>query len=442
MIKSSTKVESLPVHVTGCSCLLAASLHPKALSSGTNALTPIPVERWNDVPTGAAAARFGAFVTVADVFDAPLFALSPAEAKVIDPQQRHVLEHSYCTLHSSQHRRHSCNGSDIGIFVGVWTTEYASVISSQPWSVYDSVACHLSVFAGRVSFTFGMRGPCVSIDTACSSSLVACNAAIGTLSELTADFCLVVGVNMRGTASACESMARASLTSPRGACHTFDNRADGYARGEACVSMGVGTVADEHNRVERSVVRQDGESASLTAPSALAQSSLLLLAWGGAVPDCHEAHGTGTALGDPIEVSALANAWRGWPQGLLGSAKATVGHAEPAAGSVGLTKMLLMLRIHTSMPNAQLRTMNPHVRSVGLQAAFCANATRGLMVRGGLSSFGFCGTIAHVALVRIDSVEREGHGDVRDVRDGRITQGDAAALCGIHTHTLFCRLVL
>ena len=180
------------------------------------------------------------------------------------------------------------------------------------------------------------------------------------------------------------SFAVAGMTSPRGRCHTFDDRADGYVRGEACGAIAMG-LTERHTTMCGSAVRQDGRSASLTAPSGQAQQGLLsaALADGGAEPDAltlNEAHGTGTALCDPIETGSLAAAVlsrRGAAAALaVGGVKANIGHAEPAAGMMGLLKLSLSLEAGDAAPNAQLRALNPHVGVAlrGVECALCAQA--------------------------------------------------------------------
>ena len=222
---------------------------------------------------------------------------------------------------------------------------------------------------------------------------------------------LASGVNLMLLPSVGTSFAVAGMTSPTGRCHTFDARADGYARGEACCSVSL-QAFEAGIAMSGSAVRQDGRSASLTAPSGVAQQGLLRASLDDArlratELSCGEAHGTGTALGDPIEAGSLAASTLS-PRGAdatvvsLGSGKANVGHAEPAAGATGLLKLVVQLQEGRVAPNAQLHVLNPHVASAldGLACALPQHVSARALERpaGGVSSFGYSGTIVHAAL--------------------------------------------
>ena len=274
----------------------------------------------------------------------------------------------------------------------------------------------MSIAAGRLSFVLGLQGPCVSYDTACSAALVASHAALRALQLDECSPALSVGVNLMLLPGVGFSFAVAGMTSPTGRCHTFDAAADGYVRGEACCAA-VLAMGEESSgsglSLLGSCVRQDGKSASLTAPNGQAQQALLraALADGGVEPaalSCYEAHGTGTPLGDPIEVRSLAAAVLAArapsPPLCVGSLKANCGHAEPAAGLAGLLRLAAGLLEARAPPNAQLRRINPHVGSAveGVACALPTQLARGLDAaaggRGGVSSFGYSGTIAHAVL--------------------------------------------
>jgi hypothetical protein len=241
---------------------------------------------------------------------------------------------------------------------------------------------------------------------------------------------LVSGVMLMLAPAASRNLALAGMTSERGRSHTFDVRADGYARADACASLVMQPVPHTSNAapitapsaapitapiLDGSAVQQDGKSASLTAPNGRAQQSLLVAALADAAlrsgsPRLAEMHGTGTSLGDPIEVGSFSAAVLGpgreWMRVAASGVKATLGHAEPAAGIVGLLELVLALQEHASVPNAQLRILNPHVRH-GLRGRMLAMPTQlgragdshaALELAGQISSFGYSGTIAHAVL--------------------------------------------
>eukprot|EP00966_Prymnesium_polylepis_P144304 3332037-Prymnesium_polylepis.1 len=236
--------------------------------------------------------------------------MSVAETAATDPQQRLVLEHGYAALHAMGCRRGALVESGCGVAVGIYATEFAQVLAQSPLarSVYASTAS-LSIASGRVSFVLGMQGPCASFETACSASLVACHSATRGMQLHECDTHLVVGVNLMLLPSSGFAMATAGMTSATGRSHTFDSRADGFVRSEGASTFAMRCCVGPMG-IRGSAVRQDGRSASLTAPNGQAQQRLLRAALTAAstaadVVSLIEAHGTGTALGDPIEAGSL-----------------------------------------------------------------------------------------------------------------------------------------
>ena len=397
-------------------------------AAGHDAASEVPASRWDTsdlsrfaaVPeTVAARQRCASFLADAELFDNGFFGVSPAEAAAMDPQQRRLLECGYEALHGAAMRKAELLGSVTGVFLGIWNPEFGEVVARSPSlasSVYAITAATCSLAAGRLSFVLGLQGPCSSIDTACSSGLVASHGSLRALQMHECTAALALGVNMIFSQAACISLAIAGMTSPRGRSHSFDSRADGYGRGEGCHAAVLQPSGDGDTpglSLLGSCVRQDGKSASLTAPNGQAQQALLRAAFadGGVEPaalSCYEAHGTGTPLGDPIEVRSLAAAVLAArapsPPLCVGSLKANCGHAEPAAGLAGLLRLAAGLLEAQAPPNAQLRRINPHVGSAveGVACALPTQLARGLDAaaggRGGVSSFGYSGTIAHAVL--------------------------------------------
>ena len=377
-------------------------------------------------------ARHGGFVASADLFDHERSRISLAEAAAMDPQQRLLLECGYEALHASVRSRTALGGSLTGIFLGISSTEFSAILGGSPaaGSVYNATGAKQSIAAGRLSYVLGLHGPCIAHDTACSSALVACHVALRALQRTECIVGAVAGVMLMLTPSLSVTFAAAGMTSTRGRSHTFDLQADGYARGEACsVSVlhpdGV-DLSQPSNctlSLRGSAVRHDGASASLTAPNGQAQQGVTVAALvdAGTAADsltlC-EAHGTGTALGDPIEgrsLHAASLAPRGAYSAALpvSGAKASIGHGEPAAGSTALIAAAFSLRSGAA-PNAQLRHLNPHlsestqtgrfalplqVCSVGIPAPTDMSNTS--VGAAGMSSFGYSGTIVHAALQRL-----------------------------------------
>ena len=330
----------------------------------------------------------------------------------MDPQQRLILEHGYVAMHDAAMERAALAGSLTGVFLGIAGSEFSRIVSELPAgdSAYSATGSTVSVACGRLPYVFGLHGPCASYDTACSAALVALHAGLRALqlSECVAG--VVPGMMLMLEPSTSVSFAIAGMTSARGRSHTFDARADGYARGEACGALALRCdVEGAELALQGSAVRQDGRSASLTAPNGQAQQGLLVAALADAgssadAPALHEAHGTGTALGDPIEAGSLTTAVlvaRTAPLTVSG-VKANIGHAEAAAGMTGLLKLVLGLQHGEAASNAQLRVLNPHALKLG--SMNCALPTQSSPLAkdigavGGVSSFGYAGTIAHTVL--------------------------------------------
>ena len=325
-----------------------------------------------------------------------------------DPQQRFVLEHGYHALHSAQEKRGSLMGRHTGVIVGVWSTESFFAIASP--TTYGALNT-LSVCAGRLSFCLGMHGTSLAVDAACAASLVACHLGVRALQSHECEQMLVAGVNILWSSLSVTGTVTAGMGSPRFRCHTFDARADGYVRAEACASAALGVDSFKcHPMIQGSAVRHDGRSASLTAPNGVAQQHLLRITLADAAVRNEDqisqmqAHGTGTSLGDPIEVGALASVIsQRSDQSALHSVKANMGHAESGAGLVGLLSLATVMALGRCMPNAQLRILNPHLGSTlqGKQFVLASQVGSSPFApsSGGVSSFGYQGTIAHAVLM-------------------------------------------
>eukprot|EP00964_Phaeocystis_antarctica_P010108 scaffold5531_cov79-Phaeocystis_antarctica.AAC.3 len=389
-------------------------------TAAADAVGVVPAARWTltaavDVTTLSeaqmACVQHAGFVCGAEGFDSDRFGVSAAEAAAMDPQQRLLLEVSYEALHSAGRRRHELlqSGAALGVFVGITNTDFAAQLAVKD-SVYTATGAAVSIAAGRISFVLGLQGPCQSIDTACSSAVVALHAASLSLAVDDCDSALAGAVSLMLSPRTTIAYAGAGMLSTDGRCKTWDAQANGYVRGE-----GVGAALlqrdcqhDYRLEIASSIVRQDGRSASLTAPSGSAQTTLLAGAFHRAAVQIDslqliEAHGTGTALGDPTESRALLQAMESeipskWtPQRVvLSGIKASVGHLEPAAGMVGLARLALSLVQRVGASNAQLRKVNPIV-AISLREVCEPRPVLGLhglqirstgAVAGGISSFG------------------------------------------------------
>ena len=409
--------------IAGSSLLLASGLASptsarRALSCVADALTDtISARGWNLslVASEPCSLLHGGLIASPHVFDHAAFGVSHAEAAATDPQQRLLLEQGYEALHATGRTRIVLTGTDASVVVGIYALDFAAVLASGEGgkSVYAATGASCSIASGRVSYILGLHGPCLSVDTACSAALVAAQAAAAAVLASTTESSahLAVGVNAMLVPGPSVIMAHAGMTSKSGASHTFDRRADGFARAEGCCAVVLQpwtSAADA--AVDAIAVRQDGRSASLTAPNGSAQQQLLRVAGGSSSERvvAVEAHGTGTALGDPIEVGALSGVQRvssgGGAALALSGVKGNVGHTESTAGLAGLLAAMLAAGGRVLPANAQLRELNPYLGGAARDSSaplalgvHLAHAPMG-GCRGGASSFGYSGTIAHAVL--------------------------------------------
>ena len=379
---------------------------------------------------GGVARRWGAYIDGIDRFDASFFRIAPVEARLLDPQQRLMLETSWEALEEAGIDAAGLRGSRAGVFAGICSNDYRELFSADdgdPAIFYMATGSGYSTAIGRVAFTLGLEGPAIAVDTACSSSLVALHQAVVSLQRGEVDLALAGGVNAILSPMTTEVFASAGMLAPDGRCKTFDAAADGYVRGEGCGMVVLKRLSDAEAAGDRiwavvrgSAVNQDGASAGLTVPSGPAQERVIAeaLSRAGLAPsevDYLEAHGTGTELGDPVEAHAAAAAYgpgRAPEQPLLiGSVKTNVGHLESAAGVAGLIKTVLAMHHGVIPRHLHYETPSPRMDWARLPLRVTSEATpwpeSGRAVRAGVSSFGFSGTNAHV-IVESPGVPGEG----------------------------------
>jgi acyl transferase domain-containing protein/acyl-CoA synthetase (AMP-forming)/AMP-acid ligase II/acyl carrier protein len=428
----------------------------RLLCSEADPIGPVPADRWTHTdhlaavdPGRGQAARLGGFVDRVDEFDAAFFAISPREAEALDPQQRLLLEVCYETLDRAGLAHGRLAGSSTGVFVGISSNDYylrqerAGTIDPR-YSVTGNLA---SVAAGRVSYALGLVGPCLAVDTACSSSLVAVHLACQSLRAGECEQALAGGVNLILGPEGHVYFSALHATSPRGRCASFDASADGYVRSEGCGVVLLKPLEAAQRDGDRilavirgSAVNHDGRSNGLTAPNGRAQEAVIrrALASAGVRPiqvSYVETHGTGTPLGDPIEVDALAavyGAGRAAGEPLrIGSAKSQIGHAEAAAGIAGLIKTALALDAGVLPANLHFETPNPRIRWAALPVSVVSEPApwpRGDAPRfAGVSSFGFSGSNAHVVLEQAPAARPPAPAPVRVI--------DAPQLIAVAAHT-------
>ena len=369
--------------------------------------------------SGRESEMWGAYVPGVDRFDAGFFRTAPVEAELMDPQQRWLLEVTWEALEDAGIAPGSLKGSRTGVYAGMFASDYERLLAHAPPGLYVSTGSSFSAAVGRVAYTLGLQGPAVALDTACSASLVALHQAVSALRLGEVDLALAGGVNAILTWKLTEALTAAGMLAPDGRCKTFDASADGYVRGEGCgmvVLMRRSAARAGGHRilglVLGSAVNQDGASAGFTAPNGLAQEGLIAEALERAAVDPGsvdylEAHGTGTELGDPIELEAAASAYGEGRHAdrplLVGSVKTNVGHLEAAAGMAGVIKVLLAMREEEIPPQLHFREPNPRLDWGALPVSVVTESVPWAAVkerprRAGVSSFGYSGTNAHVVM--------------------------------------------
>ena len=362
----------------------------------------------------------GGFIEGLDQFDHGFFRVSAREARSMDPQQRIFLEVAYEALEDAGLSIEKLRGGRTGLFVGLNTVDYGQMVSSDPEQVdlYYGTGNTFSGSAGRMSYFLGVRGPSLAVDTACSSSLTAVHLGCQSLRSGESDVVLVGGSNALLTPTVFVSMSAGGALASDGRCKTFDASADGYGRGEGAGVAVLKTLSRARADGDRiyavirgTAVNHNGASGGLTVPSADAQAEVIgtALAQGGIDPadvDYVEVHGTGTPLGDPIELTALhrvigAHRPDGQPL-LVGSVKTNIGHLEAAAGIAGLIKTALALGHDEIPPHLHFHKPSPQIPWDRMRVRVTDRATAwprpGRTRTAGVSAFGFTGTNAHVVL--------------------------------------------
>jgi len=394
------------------------------LEEGRSGIRMLPEERWGGRPDGLAPhLRMGGWLDGVDQFDAEFFGIAPREAKTMDPQQRLLLEVAWEALDDAGIAPGALSGSDAGVFVSVYNSDYARLqfadASFEDTGGQAGVGAAHSIASGRISFLLNLRGPCMTVDTACSSSLTAMHLASQALRRRECSVALAGGAALKLLPDEIKAFAQWGMLAGDGRAKTFDAGADGFVPGEGCGVIVLKRLSDAvaqgdriHAVVRGTAVNHDGRSSVLTAPNGPAQEAVMRLALSDARVDAGdvgyvETHGTGTALGDPIEVEALDAVYGAAVAAgvcVLGAVKTNIGHLEAAAGVAGVIKAALALE-HEAIPrNLNFERLNPQIQLRERSRLELATERRDWFRAQGrtrfaaVSSFGLGGTNAHVIL--------------------------------------------
>jgi polyketide synthase PksL len=409
------------------------------LKVGMDCITDIPQERWDvlkDYTTdrsqfGKIFSKWGGFIKNADLFDAKFFNISPREAEFLDPQEKLFLESCWMTLQNAGYKRNELFSKKVGVFAGVMYGEhqiYRADFNGIPVSLSSSYAS----IANRVSYVFGFQGPSIALDTMCSSSLTAIHMACESLKNGESEMALAGGVNLNLHPNKYRFLSQQRFLSSDGRCRAYGADGDGYVPAE-----GVGTVllkplskAIEDNDyiyavVKGNAINHGGRANGYTVPNPNAQRDVILEAAKMAQIDLStvnymEGHGTGTDLGDPIEITGLSEAVKKYTDKKqfcsIGSVKSNIGHAESAAGIAAITKVILQLQNKEIVPSIHTDKLNPKINfektpfyvqreltpwnKVEKDGKLCPR-------RAGVSSFGAGGANAHIVLEEYEYSKEE-----------------------------------
>lgn len=451
-----------PVAIIGVSAMLPGSKDLndfwENLRAQKDLVTEIPSTRWDwkhyyggDITDkNKVNSKWGSFIEDVDKFDPRFFNITQKEAEFMDPQHRLFLQVSWKAIEDAGYKASALSGKNVGVFAGVQYNDYQDIITGlgEAHAMMGTGNTHC-MLPNRVSYLLNLKGPSEAIHTACSSSLVAIHHAVASIQNGESELALAGGISLMLTPSVYVAAGKLGIISSDGRCKTFDKSANGYVKGEG---VGVVLLKPLHKAIKdkdyiyavikSAAVNHGGKANSLTAPNSAAQADLLIKAYqeAGVDPDTvtHiEAHGTGTELGDPVEIEGLKKAFNelfarkntafsGKPYCALGTVKTSIGHLEPAAGVAGIIKVLLAMKNGMIPGILHFKEMNPYI-DLKNTPFYIADKTqywkrltdssgKAVPRRAGVSSFGFGGSNSHVVLEEFENDCLERPGEKREER--------------------------
>ncbi|RYP54379.1 hypothetical protein DL768_000796 [Monosporascus sp. mg162] len=450
---SSTALDDGAICIAGMACLLPGGIRSPSdlwnfLDKKQSAQGTVPRDRFNiggfyhkDGKRAGAMNVDGGYFLRTDVrqFDNAFFGINNLEASYMDPQQRKLLEVVYESLEDAGVSMEEISGTNTGVYVGNFTVDYQSMQSRDPDYLhrYAATGGGTSIMSNRISHVFNLNGPrqvCMTLDTACSSSIYALHHAVTAIKNGDCDGAIVAGANLITSPEQHLGTAKGGFLSPTSTCHTFDTSADGYARGEGVNAIYIkrfGSAVKAGNKIRAiirgSAINANGRTPGITLPSARLQETVVRKAYQNAGldfadTDYIECHGTGTAVGDPIEVDALASCFKpreGLPL-MIGSVKTNLGHSEAASGLTSILKVTLAFENGLIPPTHGVKNLNPKrkkssqkpkqaikLESRNMKVLNESEPWPRALQRASINSFGYGGANGHVILESVASYLKE-----------------------------------
>ncbi len=431
-IKEESSNKQMQIAIVGVACKLPGAEDmdefEMLLSKKKSGIQLVPKDRWDyeknyskdPLEEGASVSKWGGFVSGISLFDEEYFNVSPLEAELMDPQQRLCLEESWKALQNAGYSEADLANEKVGVFIGLRPGDYQDLVKNneQKYSPYSLIGSDLAIQSARLSYHLNLKGPSMAIDTACSSSLVAIHLASNSLRNGECNVALAGGIHIMSTPGLHIHSSKMGMLSPEGQCKTFSNDANGFVPGEGVGMLVLKPLENAiedgnyiHGVIIGSGLNQDGKTNGITAPSGHSQSTLQKDVYEKFDIDSKtisylEAHGTGTKLGDPIEIASLNKSFArpNDPSDVchIGSVKTNIGHGVAAAGVAGLIKILLSFKTKSLFPNLNFKSANEHIdfsnSRFKVVEAYQEWNTKYLPRKAAINSFGFSGTNAHLVL--------------------------------------------
>ena len=433
-LRSQVNALKEPVAIIGIGCRFPGMCQTpdeyfQLLSEGVDAISEVPGDRFAideyydpepGVP-GKIYTKYGGFIGEVNRFDNDFFEMTPREVLSLDPQQRVLMEVAWEALENANIKPDALYNTQTGVYIGMSSYDFmmkqAGNLYPKDIDAYFTLGNAHCVASGRISYFLGLTGPCMTVDTACSSSLMSVHLACQSLRQKECHLAIAGGINLILSPEVSINFSRAKMLSKDGRCKTFDNSADGYGRGEGCgiiiLKRLQDAIADNNDIIaviKGSATNQDGPSSGITVPNGPSQQNVInnALNNAGISPDqvsYIEAHGTGTSLGDPIEIRALASVFKNHKKStplIVGSVKTNIGHLEAASGIASLIKVALSIKHKIIPKHLHLKSLNQYIDwqsiPIHIPTESCDWPKAYERRIAGISSFGFSGSNVHMIL--------------------------------------------